>query len=162
MRVIFLPDLPTFILCFVLWAILQLGVSRLCLLLPLRFFGPENVLFREYKFERGGTFYERVFHVRAWKNYLPDAGMVWNKNGIRKKRLASLKPDHLELFLLESGRAELTHWLAILPFWVFGFFTPPSVIWMMLVYALAVNMPCIIAQRYNRPRVRRLLGLMRG
>lgn len=49
------------------------------------------------------------------------------------------------------------HWLGILPFWVFGLFAPPGVIWIMLAYALIVNLPCIIAQRYNRPRVYALL-----
>jgi len=27
----------------------------------------------------------------------------------------------------------------------------------MFLYAIAVNMPCIITQRYNRPRIERLL-----
>lgn len=31
----------------------------------------------------------------------------------------------------------------------------------MLIYALLVNLPCIIAQRYNRPRVQRLLNRMK-
>ena len=30
----------------------------------------------------------------------------------------------------------------------------------MLIYALAVNLPCIIIQRYNRPRLQRLLDRM--
>ncbi|MEN6550544.1 MAG: glycosyl-4,4'-diaponeurosporenoate acyltransferase, partial [Candidatus Cryosericum sp.] len=48
-------------------------------------------------------------------------------------------------------------WLAIFPFWVFWFFTPPTVPWLMLGYALAVNLPCIVVQRYNRPRVKRFI-----
>jgi len=32
----------------------------------------------------------------------------------------------------------------------------------MLAYAIAVNMPCILAQRYNRPRFLRLLRLYDG
>jgi glycosyl-4,4'-diaponeurosporenoate acyltransferase len=52
----------------------------------------------------------------------------------------------------------MIHWLAILPFRVFGFFTPPIVILYMLIYALAINMPCIIAQRYNRPRIVRIVA----
>jgi len=31
------------------------------------------------------------------------------------------------------------------------------VIWIMLAYAIAANLPCILAQRYNRPRVYELL-----
>ncbi|MEA5061120.1 MAG: hypothetical protein VB015_01720 [Erysipelotrichaceae bacterium] len=64
-------------------------------------------------------------------------------------------------FLIESARGELTHWLAILPFWVFGFFAPSYIIPIMLAYALIVNLPCIIVQRYNRPRIKKLLKMMK-
>ena len=88
---------------------------------------------------------------------LPDGGSIWGKKGFKKRQLADLSNENLNRFLTESARGELTHWLAIFPFWVFGFFAPPQVVWMMLVYALLINLPCIMAQRYNRPRIRRLL-----
>ena len=47
----------------------------------------------------------------------------------------------------------MTHWFAIPPFLIFGLFTPSYVIGFMLIYALLVNVPCILAQRYNRPRI---------
>ena len=94
--------------------------------------------------------------VRRWKKYLPDGGSLV-KGGFEKKKLVSFSKDNLDKYLLESCRAEMIHWLAILPFWVFGFFTPPIVILYMLIYALAINMPCIIAQRYNRPRIVRIV-----
>jgi glycosyl-4,4'-diaponeurosporenoate acyltransferase len=65
---------------------------------------------------------------------------------------------NLQRFLTESCRAEMTHFFAILPFWLFGFIAPPEVILVMLVYAIALNMPCIIAQRYNRPRIEILMN----
>ena len=79
------------------------------------------------------------------------------KRGFKKKRLDNFTEENLNRFLVESARGELTHWLAILPFWIFGFFAPVRVIWFMLLYALLINMPCIIVQRYNRPRVHKLL-----
>ena len=79
------------------------------------------------------------------------------KAGFQKKRLDNFSEENLNRFLIESARGELTHRLAIFSFLVFWFFTPPIVPWIMLTYALLVNMPCIIAQRYNRPRVQRLL-----
>ena len=63
----------------------------------------------------------------------------------------------MERFLLKSCRAELGHLLAITPFWVFGFFLPPIGIFIMLLYAIIINVPCIFAQRYNRPRIKALL-----
>ncbi len=75
----------------------------------------------------------------------------------RKKNLEHVTHANLHRFLIESCRAEMTHFFAILPFWVFGFIAPPEVILIMLLYALALNMPCIIAQRYNRPRIKNLM-----
>ena len=95
--------------------------------------------------------------VSRWKQILPDGSIVAKSRGFRKKKLQSFTFEYLERFMVESCRAEMTHLLAILPFWVFWFFTPPYVPWMMLVYALIVNIPCIIVQRYNRPRIMRIL-----
>lgn len=161
MRVIFLPDALTVLLCFLVWPVLQVGAALFCLNLSDRFFSPASFFFRSHRFEDEGRFYDRVFHIRRWKHLLPDGGMVWKKRGFRKKRLESFSEENLDRFLVESARGEMTHWLAIFPFWVFWFFTPPFVPLIMLAYALLVNAPCILAQRYNRPRVQHLLSTRR-
>lgn len=102
--------------------------------------------------------YSKVFKVKKWKKYLPD-GAVISKEDYRMKSMKDFSKENLELFLKESCRAELNHLLAITPFWVFGLFVPPRVVIYMLAYALIVNMPCIIVQRYNRPRIIRMLGV---
>ncbi len=157
MQIFFFSDVFTIILCFLVWPVLQVGAALICIYLPDRCFSPECFLFRTHHFEQKGRIYDRIFHVSRWKHLLPDGGMIWNKRSFRKKKLDSFSKESLERFLVESARGELTHLLAILPFWVFGFFAPPQVTWYMLVYALLVNLPCVIAQRYNRPRVHRLL-----
>ena len=78
---------------------------------------------------------------------------MFKKRSYKKRNLTDYSEENLKRFLIETSRGELTHWLGILPFLVFGLFAPPFVIWIMLLYALIVNLPCIIAQRYNRPRV---------
>lgn len=161
MQIIFLPEIWTIVLCFVVWPILQVAAALFCLNLPDRIFSSNSFFFRTHHFEKEGRIYDKVFRVSKWKHLLPDGGMVWKKRGFRKKHLANFSENNLNRFLVESARGELTHWLAILPFWVFGFFTPSKVIWYMLAYALLVNTPCIIAQRYNRPRVRKLLTRMK-
>ena len=157
MQLIFLPKLWTILLCFALWPMLQVMAALICLYLPDRFFSGNFFLFRTYSFEKEGKLYEQLFLIRKWKHLLPDGGMVWKKRGFQKKHLTDFSKENLKRFLAESARGELTHWLAILPFWIFGFVAPGRVIWYMLAYALAVNLPCIIAQRYNRPRIQRLL-----
>ena len=157
MRVIFLSDFLTILLCFLVWPFLQVATALFCLNLPDRYYSPNSFFYKAHRFERDGRIYNQVFRVKRWKHLLPDGGTVWKKRGFKKKRLDSFSKENLNRFLIESARGELTHWLAIFPFWLFWLFTPAIVPWIMLIYALLVNMPCIIAQRYNRPRVQRLL-----
>jgi len=158
MRVIYLSTPWTLLLCFIVWPVLQVSAALFCLALPNRLLSVRSFFFRTHAFEKGGRIYDRIFRVSRWKHLLPDGGTVLNKNGFRKKHLDSFSEENLTRFLTESVRGELTHWLAILPFWVFGFFAPPEIIWYMLAYAIFANVPCIIAQRYNRPRVERLIA----
>lgn len=153
MQIFFLSMPVTILLIFAIWGIAPLVLAYLCLQIPDRFFEPTRFPWRVHGFERGGRVYERVFHIRSWKHLLPDGGGVWKKHSYKKKNLTDYSEANLHQFLIETSRGELVHWLGILPFWVFGLFAPPKVIWIMLFYALAVNIPCIIAQRYNRPRV---------
>lgn len=160
MRVIFIPTGWTILLCFIMWLIFHLLAALICLKMPDRTFSNQSFFFKTYGFEKDGHFYNKVFCVSKWKHLLPDGGMVFKKHGFRKKRLEDFSKETLSRFLIESARGELTHWLSILPFWIFGFIAPPQVIFYMLIYSLLANMPCIIAQRYNRPRVQRLLNKM--
>lgn len=153
MQVFFFSAPVTISLFFVIWATAPLVLAYLCLYLPDRFFEPDRFLWRTHPFEREGRIYERVFHIRRWKHLLPDGGGVFQKRSYRKRNLSDYSEENLRRFLIETSRGELIHWLGILPFWVFGLFAPPFVIWIMLLYALIVNLPCIIAQRYNRPRL---------
>lgn len=156
MRIIYLNSTTSVVLCFVLWFIIQLGAALICRKLPDRWLRYDSTLFRAYPIEDGGKIYEHIFKIRKWKRLLPD-GAALSSSGYRKRHINDFSQENLEKFLLESCRGELTHWIPLLSFWVFGFFTPPTAIPIMLVYALISNLPCIIAQRYNRPRVKKLL-----
>lgn len=156
MQILFLPTGWTVVLCISGWFLFQLAAALVCLMLPERIFSPDRFLFRKRDWEQGGRIYKRLFRVERWKHLLPDGAAI-TKGGYRKKKLTDFSRDNLDRFLMESCRAELTHLLAILPFWIFGFIGPPRIIWYMLVYALTVNLPCMIVQRYNRPRVGALI-----
>jgi glycosyl-4,4'-diaponeurosporenoate acyltransferase len=156
MQVLFLPEPWTLISYFLVWLVIQLGVSLLGLLIPGRWLRHDRGMFRQARWE-SSAFYKRRLKVHLWKKFLPD-GAATTKSGFRKKSLDGSSPEYLEKFLVESCRAELVHWVAILPFWVFGFWAPAVVIAPMFAYALIVNLPCIITQRYNRPRFAALLG----
>lgn len=155
MQIFFLSKEWTIALCFIVWPVFQVASVILCLKIPNRYFSSSGILFKERKWERKGKFYVKVCRVKKWKRFLPDGGAMI-RGGYSKKNLSDYSRENLELFIVESCRAELSHLLSILPFWIFGLFAPSIVILYMLIYALVVNLPCIIAQRYNRPRILRV------
>ena len=110
--------------------------------------------FQPFSFETE-RFYRTVVRIDRWKHLLPD-GAALRKRGFSKRHLKQTDCRYLRLFLSETKRAELIHLFSIAPFWVFGFWMKPVWIGIMFLLALAVYLPCILAQRYNRPRLQRL------
>jgi len=84
------------------------------------------------------------------------------QQGFPKKRLRERSPEFLAAFARETCRAELAHWLVILGGPLFFLWNRPGVGALMVAYALAENLPLIIAQRYNRARLLRVLGRSEG
>jgi len=152
MRIFYFPDWLTILSYIVLWPLMQVSIAMLGNRISDRRFSPNSFWLKTRKWEDNGRFYKRVLKVDRWKHLIPD-GANTHKTGFRKKQLSSYDLQYIQAFIAETGRAEIFHWLQIVPFWVFGLWSPPFVIWIMLGYALAVNLPCIILQRYNRPRL---------
>ena len=141
----------------VAWAAVQVSTGYVVHRLPDRFVQRDIWLFRERAAERGGVVYTETLRIRRWKHLLPEAGDVF-AGGFDKSRLGQPSGSHLERHLMETRRAELGHWLAVLATPLFMARNRPTMAVLMPVYALAVNGPCIAAQRYNRLRLRRVLA----
>lgn len=156
MRIFYWSDATTIGLSFILWPILQILAAVFCHLLPKQVLSPNVFFFRAHSFEEEGEIYQRLLRVRHWKGKAPDGGSIV-PGTFKKKHLEKIDPDTLRQFLLESCRAELIHWLAIPPFVLFGFFVSNLALALMFLYAVGVNLPFVVIQRYNRPRVQRLL-----
>ncbi|MFW5779872.1 MAG: glycosyl-4,4'-diaponeurosporenoate acyltransferase [Bacillota bacterium] len=114
-------------------------------------------LYKTREWEKQGVFYKKYTFVHKWKKFLPD-GARFFKNDFRKKHLLAADREYVEKFIAESCRAELAHWLGMLPFILFFVFVYWYVALIMVFYGIIVNLPCIIAQRYNRPRLKKLLN----
>lgn len=114
--------------------------------------GQLSRLLRPRDWEDRGNFYDRVFHVRIWKSRLPSAGTVFG-DGFSLNRVRSLDCFYLNRWVLETYRAEITHWATLFLVVLFFLWNPPIGWLINLIYALIANLPCIIVQRYNRPRV---------
>ncbi len=136
------------------WACVQVGAGYLAHRLPDRLLGADTWLLRERAWERRGRFYVETARIRRWKGLLPEAGAFF-AGGVSKRTLPGRTAAHLDALARETRRAELAHWLMMLPAPVFVACNRPLLAPFMPVYALAVNVPCIAAQRYNRIRLRR-------
>ena len=145
----------TIIIDIAAWFVIHMSVSYIMTRRALISFKPDSWLYRQRGWERNGRTYERVFRLKSWKKKLPDGAAVF-KNGFEKKRLKETNQSYLQDFLSETCRAELTHWIVFL----FGFvFFIWNIWWVgifMVIYATIVNIPCIITQRYNRIKLKRI------
>lgn len=137
------------------WLFFHLSISIGLLKVPYSFFGhdhPSDILFRERPFEQKGKFWKKVFYVHKWKDSLPDGASLFNL-GYKKKQVADTSVESMQLFILETKRAELTHILLLLPAPLFFLWNPVWAGVIMLLYAIVANVPFIIIQRYNRIRL---------
>jgi glycosyl-4,4'-diaponeurosporenoate acyltransferase len=152
-----LPDLWVLILNLILWPIFHLGISKITLHMNDRHFQHDQGMYRLKAYEQDGTFFTQRLRIRSWKKWIPDGATIFNE-GFKKKSLSSTQRHYIETFILETRRAEFTHVLQIFPCLVFFIFNVWWVALIMVLYALAFNLPLIWLQRYNRLRFTRLLN----
>lgn len=124
--------------------------------LPNSFYSYKKWLFREHRWESNGKFYEKHLYVKFWKCKLPEIS-DFVKSMFTKKHLQNNSHDYLRQFLDESCKAEFVHWTIIASSILFFFWNGVSDAMLILLIAALLNMPYIIIQRYNRPRIIRLL-----
>ncbi|HIR64479.1 MAG TPA: glycosyl-4,4'-diaponeurosporenoate acyltransferase [Candidatus Faecousia faecigallinarum] len=123
--------------------------------LPRRWFHHDRFPYRTCAWEREGKFYESL-GIRRWKDRLPDKSK-YTRHTFTKEMRGHESQDSLIRFLQETCVAELVHWVLTLVAVPLYFYVPTPLGWVVAtVYALS-NLPFICIQRYNRPRLRRIL-----
>jgi glycosyl-4,4'-diaponeurosporenoate acyltransferase len=137
------------------WPLIQLSIAWGITRLSPRHFMRSSPIDRVTRNE--AEFYRRHLHVRRWKIMLPD-GAGWIGGKFPRKRLEGRDEDYLSRFVAETRRGELAHWIMMACCPIFFFWNPPWVWPVMVSYAIAANIPCIVVQRYNRAVVFRLLS----
>jgi len=130
------------------WPLIHLAVAFVFLRLPPHLFACDSWLTALRRWELNGRLYRDWIAIRKWKSLLPD-GAPW-LGGFAKKKINTRDPFYLVHFLLETRRAELAHWCMLCCVPIFFLWNPPWACVVMTSYALAANLPCIFAQRYNR------------
>lgn len=123
-------------------------------LLPKEWFKADRFPFKSFKFENNGRIYDKL-NIRKWQSRLPDMSRLFPRL-MHEKKLSDRSKDieSLPLMIQETCIAESTH--VILFFLGFGC----MFLWRglggfiaALIYNLIGNVPYIIIQRYNRPRL---------
>lgn len=161
MRVVYFSDPVTLLLDVAAWGAVHAGAGYVAHRTSVAWLSRDRWLFRERRVECGGRMYARTLRISRWKDRLPEAGALF-AGGISKRRVTAAEQGGLERFVVETRRAELAHWLAAWPGVVFGLWNPPAVVPIMVAYGLAVNLPFIAVQRYNRIRAARVLRARDG
>ncbi len=139
------------------WPIIHYLVSKWSFKQDLKIFDRPIWILKPFKWEQKGQSYIRYFAVKKWKNSLPDGAKLMGHQ-FSKNSIVSRDRAYLNNFLLETRRGEFAHWLTMAFTPIFFIWNPPWASFVMVAYALIANMPCIIAQRYNRHVLQRILS----
>lgn len=112
--------------------------------------------FRPFRFEKNGSIYHAL-HIRTWKEGFPDMSVILPALIPSKKLPKVITTAQIEAMIQETCIAECIHALLCLVGFGCIFLWEGIGGWLMsLLYALG-NLPYIIIQRYNRPKLVRLL-----
>lgn len=129
-------------------------------LLPRSWFRADRFPYRCFCWERNGKIYEKL-HIRAWKDRVPDMSKHV-RSMVRKKISARPSAESMDRLVRETCVAESVHWvlmvlsLGVLKIWkgLGG--------WLCYLLCVLGNLPFIIIQRYNRPRLVRTLNRLQA
>lgn len=139
--------------CIVYAAVLGAAAFVLGRVVPKHIFNAEKFPFRT--FEREKKLYS-VLGVKKWQNKLPDMSRVF-KRIMPAKRMTAQTLSDIPRMVEETCVAELTHAvLSVLGLGMLWLWPGVGGAIAAAVYILLGNVPYIIIQRYNRPRLMRL------
>ena len=127
---------------------------------PRKWIFEDRFPFKSFGFEKGGRIYNKI-GIMKWKTKLPDASVTITKilpKFLPRKRIA--QGDQIPILIKETCIAEATHVLvAILGFGCVFIWNGIGG-WIVSIAFLIFNIPFIIIQRFNRPRLIRANMMM--
>lgn len=120
--------------------------------LPRARFSAESFPYRTADWENGGRVYEKL-GIKHWKDALPDMSRIM-PDMVKKKLTGQNREQGMEVLIAETCVAECVHyWLIVLSLGIFLFWRGVWALVFWLVYNILGNVPFILIQRYNRPRL---------
>ena len=141
-----------FIECLVYLALLSFSSFLLGRILPKSWFRYNLFPFKDFKFEKSGKIYLST-GVKKWKSKVPDMSKIVPKL-MPPKSMAGNYRQRLPVMITETCVAEFTHGaLAILGLLGLTMWASPWKYLITGIYILIFNVPFMVIQRYNRPRL---------
>jgi glycosyl-4,4'-diaponeurosporenoate acyltransferase len=138
------------------WAVWMLLVGWCAHRVALHRLDHDTWLTRPRHVERGGRWYESAWRIRIWKDWLPEGGAFF-PGGFAKRSVALGDPQVMTRFVAETRRAEYAHWVMMAGAPLFFLWNPWWADVVIVAFAVGVNLPCLVVQRYNRLRLTRVL-----
>ncbi len=124
-------------------------------LAPKAWFQAEAFPYRPFAWEENGKLYEKM-NIRRWQNKVPDMSKIlpaW----MPAKSLGGDYKNRLPQMLQETCVAEMTHaLLCVSGLYCLKLWPGPGGLGIYALYVVIFNLPYILIQRYNRPRLQRL------
>ena len=116
---------------------------------------PDKGLFRCYAFEKNGALYEKL-NIRKWQAKVPDMSRILPFL-MPPKNLSGDYAQRLPVMIRETCVAEITHiTVSILGLPCLRIWPGMGGVTVTAIFILLLNVPYILIQRYNRPRLIRL------
>ena len=141
--------------CFVYLSAVSIIAFFVGRLLPKNWFRPDLFPYRSYKFEKDGKIYDKL-NIRKWQNKVPDMGRILPK-WMPAKNLSGNYKERLPRMLQETCVAELIHsLLCVTSLYCLKLYPGIGGVIILLLYTVFFNLPFILIQRYNRPRLIKL------
>lgn len=125
-------------------------------LLPKNWFSYDKAPWRAWRWEKDGRVYQKI-KIQRWQNKVPDMSKIFTK--LMPAKSMDARPDQQQLLRMiqETCVAELVHaLLCVLGLYLLLLWRGIGGILCYLVYVLLGNLPFLLIQRYNRPRLVRL------
>ncbi len=136
-------------------AVISFGSFLIGRLLPYRWFDANRFPYQNAAFEK--NFYKKL-GLPQWQKKLPDMSRIF-PHIMPAKAMVDPTPEGLQIMIQETCIAELIHFILVIAGLGAMYFWHSWVgITLTLFYSIG-NLPFILIQRYNRPRLIRLKAL---
>ncbi len=144
-----------FLSCVVYLILISASGFLLGRLLPKSFFCGSRFPYKSYAFEKNGKIYLKL-NIQHWQNKVPDMSKLFPWC-MPAKNLAGDYKSRLPEMIQETCIAELTHkLLCIAGLYCIKLYPGWRGFLIAFLYSVVFNLPFVLIQRYNRPRLMRV------